>query len=121
MDSLDEGIPESRLQVLDQVSIEFAYTMRKEDRLGGFRAYLRKIWKAVEGSPDPAQAERLAGYFSDELSQSYQLAKKEWAEIDIDLLKWFGGGTVATGIATGVEGAFSSGKLSLALPAPGLF
>jgi hypothetical protein len=104
---------------LDHVSPEFAYTMRKEERLSGFRAYLRKVWNTVEGSPEPGQAERLARDFKDELTQSYQQAKKEWADIDLDLLKWFGGGGVVAGATAAVETAFSNGKLSLALPATG--
>jgi hypothetical protein len=104
---------------LDHVSPEFACEMREEGRLGGFRAYLRKIWREVGGSPEPSKAESLARDFSDELTDSYQQAKKEWAEIDLDLLKYFGGGAVASGIVAGAESAFSDGKLSLALPAAG--
>lgn len=104
---------------LDHVSSKFAYTMRQEERLSGFRAYLRKVWKAVEGSPDPGEAERFARDFKDELTQSYQQAKKEWDDIDLDLLKWFGGGGIVAGATAAVETAFSNGKLSLALPAAG--
>jgi len=67
----------------------------------------------------PSQAsERFARDFKDELTQSYHEAKKEWADIDIDLLKWFGGGGIVAGVAA-AETAFSDGKLSLALPAAG--
>ncbi len=104
---------------LDRVTPEFAYAMRSEQRMGGFRSYLRKVWKAVEGSPEPAKAEGLARDFSDELTQSYQDARKEWEQIDIDLLKWFGGGSVAAGVAAGVGSAFSTGGLALALPVGG--
>ncbi len=100
---------------LDHVSPKFAYAMREEDRLGGFRSYLRKVWQSIDGSPDAAQAARLARDFRDELSESYQTAKKEWDEIDIDLLKYFGGG----GVLAAAGSAFSHGKLSLEIPAAG--
>jgi hypothetical protein len=103
---------------LDRVDSQFALEMRKEERLGGFRTYLRKVWNTVEGSPDPAKADSLARDFSDELTQSYQDAKKEWSEIDIDLLKWVGGGGIVAGAGVAVS-ALTTGGLSLALPATG--
>ena len=104
---------------LDHVTPDFAYAMRKEGRLGGFRKYLREVWKAAEGSPDPAKTNTLARDFSDGLQQSYQEAKSDWDDIDADLLKWVGGGGVAAGLTAGVQSAFSSGKFSLELPAAG--
>jgi hypothetical protein len=92
--------------------------MRSEGRLGGFRKYLREVWKAADGSPNPAQANTLARDFSDGLQHSYQEAKSDWDDIDADLLKW-GGGSVAAGLAAGLQSAFSSGKFSLELPAAG--
>ncbi len=103
---------------LDLVDPKFALEMRTEERLGGFRAYLRKVWNAVGGSPDPANADALARDFSDELTQSHQDAKREWSEIDIDLLKWVGGGGVIAGAGVAVS-ALTTGGLSLALPATG--
>jgi hypothetical protein len=103
---------------LDHVTPDFAYAMRSEGRLGGFRKYLREVWKAADGSPNPAQANTLARDFSDGLQHSYQEAKSDWDDIDADLLKW-GGGSVAAGLAAGLQSAFSSGKFSLELPAAG--
>lgn len=103
---------------LDRVNSEFAFKMREEQRLGGFRSYLRKVWNTIGGSPDPTKAGELAREFSDELTQSYAEAKKEWAEIDLDLLKWVGGGGLVAGASAAVT-ALTTGGLSLALPASG--
>lgn len=103
---------------LDRVDPKFALEMRAEDRLGSFRGYLRKVWNAVEGSPEPTKADALARDFSDELTQSYQDAKKVWSEIDIELLKWVGGGGIVAGAGVAVS-AMTTGGLSLALPAGG--
>jgi hypothetical protein len=103
---------------LDNVSSEFAFKMREEQRLGGFRSYLRKVWNTVGGSPDPTRTDVLAREFSDELTQSYAEAKKEWSEIDLDLLKWVGGGGLVAGASAAVT-ALTTGGLSLALPATG--
>jgi len=64
--------PNSLIVPTNHVTPNFAYEMRNEDRLGGFRKYLREVWKAAEGSPDPAQANTLARDFSDGLEQAYQ-------------------------------------------------
>lgn len=103
---------------LDSVNAEFAFKMREEQRLGGFRSYLRKVWNTIGGSPDPTKADALAREFSDELTQSYAEAKREWAEIDLDLLKWVGGGGLIAGAGVAAT-ALATGGLSLALPAGG--
>lgn len=103
---------------LDGVDSEFAFRMREEQRLGGFRSYLRKIWNTIGGSPDPTKADVLAREFSDELTQSYAEAQKDWSEIDLGLLKWVGGGGLVAGASAAVT-ALTTGGLSLALPATG--
>jgi hypothetical protein len=95
---------------LDKVNPQFTYSMRENGRLEGFRSYLRKIWKTVDGQPDPSRAQSLARDFKDELKQSYNEAQADWKKIDADLLKW-AGPTVAAGLTTGL--------LSLGLPAAG--
>lgn len=95
---------------LDKVNPQFTYSMRENGRLEGFRSYLRKIWKTVDGQPDPSRAQSLARDFKDELKQSYNEAEADWKKIDADLLKW-AGPTVAAGLTTGL--------LSLGLPAAG--
>lgn len=46
------------------------------------------------------------------------MAKKAWSEIDIELLKWVGGGGIVAGVGVAVS-AMTTGGLSLALPAGG--
>jgi len=107
---LTNAFQQLQFKFLDKVSPEFAYSMRQDGRLEGFRSYLRKIWKAVDGQPDPSKAQSLARDFKDELTQSYNEAKAEWNKIDVDLLKW------ATPTAAG---GLAAGLLSLGLPAAG--
>ena len=49
---LTKAFQDLDFKFLDHVDSEFACTMRSEGRLGGFRAYLRKVWTSVSGSPD---------------------------------------------------------------------
>ena len=107
---LTNAFQQLKFKFLDSVDPKFAYSMRQDGRLEGFRSFLRKIWKSVDGQPDPSKGEALARDFRDELSQSYSEAKAEWNKIDIDLLKW-AGPAVAAGLA--------SGLFSLGLPAAG--
>lgn len=90
---------------LDHVDSKFACSIRKDGRLEGRRVYLRKLWKAVDGNPDPSRSEALARDFSDELRQSFSEAKADWDAIDRDLLKWavpkIGGTTATSGLITG--------------------
>jgi len=90
---------------LDKVDSKFACSIRQDGRLEGLRSYLRKLWNAVGGNPDPASSETLARDFSDELTQSFNEAKSEWDSIDRDLLKWgipkIGGAVAGGGLVTG--------------------
>jgi len=101
---------------LNNVESNFAVTMRQEERLGSFRAYMRKIWNAVDGEPDPAKIETLARDFKDELEGEYAKAQADWSAIDTTLMKW---------AVPAIVGAFSSvaavatGHLDLALPTGG--
>lgn len=90
---------------LDHVDSKFACSIRQDGRLEGLRSYLRKLWNAVGGNPDPASSETLARDFRDELTHSFNEAKSEWDSIDRDLLRWgipkFGTAAAASGLVTG--------------------
>ena len=88
---------------LNNVDSGFACSLRRDGRLEGMRALLRRLWSTVGGTPDINRAESLARDFGDELTDEYHKAEAEWAQIDRDLLKQFGA-TVAGGL---VAGAFS--------------
>jgi hypothetical protein len=104
---------------LDHVDSKFACSIRQDGRLEGLRSYLRKLWNAVGGNPDPASSETLARDFSDELTQSFNEAKSEWDAIDRDLLKWgipkIGGVVAGSGLVTGhFSPAFAAGGFVVA-------
>jgi hypothetical protein len=96
---LTNAFQQLTFKFLGKVDSGFACTLRKEGRLEGFRAYLRKLWTTVGGEVDLAKAEPLARDFRDELTQAYSEAQAEWGAIDRDLLKWavpaFGGALVS--------------------------
>jgi hypothetical protein len=98
---LTKAFQQLTFKFLDKVDSKFAYSVRQNGRLEGFRSYLRRLWNAVGGDPDPAKSEALARDFRDELSQAFNEAKGEWDAIDRDLLKW-GVATLGGAVATGV-------------------
>jgi hypothetical protein len=85
---LTRAFQQLRFKFLDKVNSNFACSLRKDGRLEGFRSYLRKVWRAVDGGVDPSKAQATARDFSDELTQAYHDAQAEWGGIDRDLLKW---------------------------------
>lgn len=79
---------------LNDVPLKFAFRLRKEQRLGQLRLFLRGIWdkSSKENKYDEKNVEALAA----ELYEKVREAKEEWRKIDRDLLKWFGTlGTIA--------------------------
>lgn len=78
---------------LNNVDAGFAYKLKEEGRLGGFRNYLRKVWHKIEQDNTPAQANSAAREFSDELHEEYGKTKEDWAKIDKSIIEWIAGGT----------------------------
>jgi hypothetical protein len=104
---------------LDKVDFNFACEMRTEERLADFRAYLRRLWRTVNGSPDLNKIDSIARDFSDELTQEYHKAEAEWSKINQDLINWAGGpASTALGTAvgmTGIAGAIATGNMALTI------
>ena len=96
---------------LDNVTSEFALSMRQDGRLEPFRGFLRRIWTAASSTASHGDLEEQARDFKDELAGEYEKAKADWTRIDRDLLLTSG---------TAVAGGVAAGALSLAFPMLGL-
>ena len=77
------------LKYLNNVNIDAALTLRKEERLQNLRAFLRRIWRQA---CDPDSFESVNGLlFAEELQSEIVKANEEWKQIDRELLKYGGG------------------------------
>jgi hypothetical protein len=98
---------------LDNVPLDVALKLRKENKLEDLRSFFRRIWKtsATENEMD----EKNTQYLADEMNHHIREANSEWEKIDRDLFKWFGlecAGAVATGhhaIASGTAEFYGAG------------
>ncbi len=111
---LTQAFQQLTFKFLDNVDSRFAYSIRQEGRLEGFRSYMRKLWAAVGGEPDPSKCEALARDFGDELSGAFKAAQSEWEAIDRELAKWatrFAGTAMAAGV---FSPAFAAGGFAVA-------
>lgn len=104
---------------LDNVDSNFACEIRAEGRLEDFRAFLRRLWKTVNGGPDLNKIDTIARDFRDELTQEYHKAEAEWSKISQDLTNWAGGPALATLGVGGIAAAIATGNLTLAIPSLG--
>jgi len=77
------------IQYLNNVPLDLALRLRKDERLEPLRSFLRKVWRIAdpEATYAPAAAENLAA----EWYETIREAEEEWAKIDRDLLKWMSG------------------------------
>jgi len=87
------------LKYLDNLSLERALLLRKEERLESLRVFLRKVWKAAR-TPDTFDEANIQ-LLSEELGEEIKKANEEWKDIDRDLLKWVGGELSASLLAAG--------------------
>jgi hypothetical protein len=95
---------------LDNNDVDFAARLREENRLSGFRSYLRRLSKTVGGADHSTSYVR---DFTDELRGEHEKAKADWNQIDMDFAKWAG---------TGLAGALATGHFipEIGLPSAGI-
>jgi hypothetical protein len=107
-----KAFQEAKWKHLENVDLPSALRLRKEDRLQDMRHFLRKVWMTSMKSEcfDRANAENLAA----ELNERANEAEFEWGKIDQELLKYFGGTTVASLIAAGPAIATGNGSFMAA-------
>jgi hypothetical protein len=107
------------LKYLNNLSLEHALILRKENHLEKLRRFLRKVWKSAQTTDQFSEAN--AKLLAEELNEEIIKAEEEWKQIDRNLVKWFGAelgtGLLAAGplIASG-HGAF----LAAAVAASGI-
>jgi len=94
-----KAFQEAELKYLNDVSIDDAFRLRQEDRLGNLRAFLRRVWQQA---CDPKSFDKVNGrLLADELAAELAKARAEWDQIDQDLLKTSVAGTGAGLLAAG--------------------
>jgi hypothetical protein len=94
-----KAFQDADFKYLNDVSIEDALRLRREDRLGTMRTFLRSVWKQA---CDPNSFGNVDGVLlADELNAEVAKANVEWSKIDQDLLKTTIGGTGAGLMAAG--------------------
>ncbi len=110
MSALAEAFQKLEFYFLNDVPLDFALQIRKEDRLVAFRTYLRDFWNKIRREGQ-TEEQRLATIqeFQDNLDAQYQQFKKEFAEIRKTVM-----GKIAIAGASGA-GAILSGQLALGL------
>lgn len=99
---------DAEFKYLNNVSIQDALTLRKEERLQNFRTFLRRVWKQA---CDPQSFDQVNGkLLAEELQSEVCKADEEWKQIDRELLKY--GGAAGAGLITSMpiigsgQGAF---------------
>ncbi len=76
------------LKFLNNLSLEHALILRKENRLESLRGFLRKVWKSARTADQFSEAN--AKLLAEELIEETIKAEEEWKQIDRNLIKWFG-------------------------------
>jgi len=111
-----KAFQEVELKCLNNLRLEHALVLRKEEHLDGLRAFLRKVWKSACSAHPYSEAN--AQLLGDELKDHIRRAEEEWKEIDRRLLRWFGaelsagllaaGPLIASGYGVFLAAAFAS-------------
>jgi hypothetical protein len=111
----------STLKCLNDLRMDHALTLRKEQRLESLRGFLLRVWRAARG--DEEYGEENIRLLTEELKEEISKADVEWSSIHEDLVKQgiptlITGGGVAAGLIVQGKGFFAaaaSGAATLAL------
>lgn len=76
------------LKFLNNVPLDIALKLRKENKLEDLRSFFRRIWKA--SATDKIMDETNSQHLADEMKHHIREASSEWEKIDRELIKWFG-------------------------------
>lgn len=121
MSALAEAFQRLQFYFLNDIPLDFALQIRKDNRLASFRTYLKDFWNKVRRE-DQTEEQRLATIqeFQDGLDTQYQQFRNEFNEIKKTVLGKIavagvsGAGAIVTGQL--VLGIFSLGLLASTLP-----
>lgn len=119
---LSKAFGDLPFQFLDGYDPRFAMEMREDGRLEAFRAFLRRTWRAIDGSPSLDKAELQSRELRDELTQEYRVAAADWGAIGSrysDRVRMSGREAgVASVIGAGLVGVggLVAGALGIAMP-----
>jgi hypothetical protein len=119
LSALAEAFQKLEFYFLNDVPLDFALQIRKENRLVGFRTYLKDFWNKIRRE-DQTEEERLLVIqeFRDNLDTQYQQFKKEFDELRKNVVAKIGiaGASGAGAVLSGQIGLglFSLGMLAAA-------
>lgn len=110
MSALAEAFQKLEFYFLNDVPLDFALKIRNENRLVGFRTYLRDFWNKIRRE-DQSEDQRLTTIqeFSDGLDAQYQQFKSEFEEVRKAVMS-----KIAVAGASGA-GAILTGQLGLGI------
>jgi hypothetical protein len=101
-----KALQNSDLKVLNNVTLNAAFTLRRENRLDSLRNFFHRVWRSCR---EPNEfSDKNAANLTAELDHCVKEAKAEWDKIDRELVKWFGvpgAATITAGIAGFVPAA----------------
>lgn len=98
---------------LNNVDPTFAARLREEERLLGFRQFLKDVWQKAGAKADLSNAESAAKEFRERLGEEYRKVQEEFRQIRRDVNQW---GMGATGVsAAAVLKPIVTGGLDLKL------
>jgi hypothetical protein len=83
-----KALQNSELKIFNNVSLDAALKLRKDNRLEGLRLFFHRVWKDCRDSEEFSESNALN--LTAELDERIGEAKSEWDKIDQDLIKWFG-------------------------------
>jgi hypothetical protein len=118
-----KAMQNTKLQYLNNLSLEHALKLRTEGHLESLRSFLTRVWEKVRGE-EPFK-EQSAIHLANELTAKIDEADAEWSQIKKDLVKIVGtslsagavpaGAAIAAGHALWVAAASVIGTASMAL------
>jgi hypothetical protein len=100
-----KAVQNTKLHYLNNLRLDHALMLRKENRLDGVRSLLTRVWERAR-SDEPFD-EQSAIHLANNLTVAVDEAEAEWRQIQKDIVKYGGGGLAAGTVPAGA--AIASG------------
>lgn len=96
-----KALQSADFKALDNVPMQAALRLRKEERLESMRHFFRRVWREC-ADPDKF-SDTNATDLAAQLQEEVAIANEEWSKIDRELLRW-SGGAASTLVTSGTIG-----------------
>lgn len=113
LQTIADAFAHLRLGFLENVDLDYALTLREQGAVRSFREYLSGVITQSAGGSITDMSEHDQKEAAEQLKHEYEEYKKDWSQIDANLVKTGFVGSVSAGVVAGGASAYATGRIEV--------